>query len=171
MNTFRTVTSAETFPSPLITPTLSEKDKKKAQIDFQLPDNVNQQNNFNSCSYVIVSPISQGIRQCAGISVAAVKEFHENSLIVDELNKNEIAKRIRDDGAKFYGIGKENEPTEVGQDLSEGYIELKAIYSRRTQDFRNENKTLRLRFQTAFSVLAYQEKYHEMPDDDNTVLE
>lgn len=115
-----------------------------------------------------MSRISQGFRQCAGISIGVVKEFVEILGDVNDFNKDVIAANIRDEGEKFYNLAIANEPHEVGQGIDKGFIELKSIFDRHTEDSRNEidlnaAKNLKLRFQTALTVERYVEKFNEMP--------
>lgn len=149
---------------------MPKANKKKPQTDsksirekFPPPENLQPSKTFTSYSSVVLSLISQGYRQCAGISIGAIKEFINNSEVVDEHNKRVIAKRIRDEGTQFYELGRAMEPNEVGTGENEGFIELKSIFSRRTFDHRNEidvndEMTIKLRFQTAHSALKYQEE-------------
>lgn len=90
---------------------------------------------------------------CAGVSVAVIKFHQLNLLHFDENTKNDITKRLRDEGKIFYDLGCRNEPHEVEQN---GFIELRSIYHMRNE--RNLNIVYcdsenRISFSSSFTAM------------------
>lgn len=110
---------------------------------------------------MLVSQFKQGVNQCAGVSIAAIKEFNSNQTAVDHSNKDVIAKRIRDDGQKYYELVIFNGTDVYGNYQFGDFIELSSIFHRRTLDHFNEidlNGTVKMQFQTAYSIVKAREE-------------